>query len=687
MLRSAPIWQSALVVALYASAPISASAFPAAGPRTRSEPRVTQVDSARLIERVRTAELAFLELWQARWLQSQGERLRQWAGKGVYQEDERGSARWVAHVHCMRLGPWHGAQREIPQIVNSALSARSYCPSWSLLNGHRFPDQSRVLDSALSPAYFPEIRDARAALIALIDSVAGKVPGDVWIAGQRVRFLLDQGLVDRALIAAAECRGLSWWCSALTGYAHWYQRDIKSADSVFAIARSAMTVDERCRWDEVSLLLDPAALKEWATLSCEARAPLLVTLWWLSDPLWSDPGNERRVEHDARRVRLMLRSSLERDETFHWTKVDGADALAQVVLRFGWPNYMFWFGTSQDRGQRGIVTGVGGRLGIPSSGSHPPFTTLEYDPSNPHVIPSWRAVRDPLRAEATDWALHAPEGTARHDWWPREHMTRPRQLLQAAEYQTAYLRRDSTIVLAAAMRAPSTSQSQQNLGSYRAHMIVSRDTSDLQRITSSTSTSDGRIVLAGHIAPVPALLGLEASSASHNVDVRTRFAIAPPTTLQSAPHDRLALSDLLFVTPTADARLPSSTDSAVAMLLPSTMIWRDTSIGIYWETYGAAPTDTIEISISVESTERPGLFQRLAVVFGRDASPMQGNRIRWIEAMHAQQTLPVSRLTTVHGRAVQLNLSTLTPGSYSLNLDVVRGSEPPVRSRRQFSIK
>src|SRR5437773_1184352 len=63
------------------------------------------------------------------------------------------------------------------------------------------------------------IRDARATLLAALDDAGARLPGDEWIAGQRVRYLVEAGRDRAAVGAARECRADGWWCAALLSLA------------------------------------------------------------------------------------------------------------------------------------------------------------------------------------------------------------------------------------------------------------------------------------------------------------------------------------------------------------------------------------------------------------------------------------------------------------------------------------
>src|SRR6266446_5071034 len=107
-------------------------------------------------------------------------------------------------------------------------------------------------DEDSAPEEPPRIRRARARLLAALDQAAAALPGDEWIAGQRVRYLLEDGQHRLAAQAAEQCRAVTWWCEALGGMVRHAERDFAGADSLFAAALAAMPEDERCRWSDIS---------------------------------------------------------------------------------------------------------------------------------------------------------------------------------------------------------------------------------------------------------------------------------------------------------------------------------------------------------------------------------------------------------------------------------------------------
>src|SRR6185503_10459352 len=75
-------------------------------------------------------------------------------------------------------------------------------------------------DEWKAPKESKRLSDARDSLLARLAKAATALPGNPWIAGQRVRYLVNAKQPNAARSAATECRPEeSWWCLALTGFA------------------------------------------------------------------------------------------------------------------------------------------------------------------------------------------------------------------------------------------------------------------------------------------------------------------------------------------------------------------------------------------------------------------------------------------------------------------------------------
>ncbi|HYS68621.1 MAG TPA: hypothetical protein VEM14_00150, partial [Gemmatimonadaceae bacterium] len=100
-----------------------------------------------------------------------------------------------------------------------------------------------------------DIIRARRQLLRDLGKASDSLPGDDWIMGQRVRYLVeshDSSAVD----VARSCRATKWWCDALLGLAQHVRGDFAGADSAFAAALEGMPTPMRCHWNNLSPLLD-----------------------------------------------------------------------------------------------------------------------------------------------------------------------------------------------------------------------------------------------------------------------------------------------------------------------------------------------------------------------------------------------------------------------------------------------
>ena len=145
------------------------------------------------------------------------------------------------------------------------------------------------------PAELPRTTAARVRLLDRLANAAATLPGDRWIAGQRVRYLVEAGKFDEALEAASACRAEASWCAALAGFALHTSGRFAGADSAYGVALAAMTEADRCRWTDISLLLPDGARKRYDRLACRDRAPLEARFWALSRPLYLTAANDLRT--------------------------------------------------------------------------------------------------------------------------------------------------------------------------------------------------------------------------------------------------------------------------------------------------------------------------------------------------------------------------------------------------------
>ncbi len=190
-------------------------------------------------------------------------------------------------------------------------------------------------DDGVEPRPEPaSIGPLRLELLARLDSAFSRLPGSRWISGQRVRYRIEAGRPADALAAARACRASSAWCSRLAGMAlHALGRE-REAEAAFRSALRAETPAERCKSEDLSVLLEGEARSHYERLSCPGAGRRVFDrrFWWLADPLYLEPGNERWVEDQVRRVTSALQEEAASPYDVRW----GED-LTELTLRYGWP--------------------------------------------------------------------------------------------------------------------------------------------------------------------------------------------------------------------------------------------------------------------------------------------------------------------------------------------------------------
>ena len=258
------------------------------------------------------AVLRFLSLWRSAWLASA------YATAGATTNTR------LLDVHChfdgsFDRGRGDGNSRATRLIHRS--SRRSMCPNW-LPAGEPMPDDERLnRDAQLTAVWRERMRTARAVLLDSLAIFDGRHPGDAWITGARVRFLVDQGDVAGAKAVARSCTANRVWCAQLTGFAVDAAGEYARADSAFDAATAAMDPKTRCEWIDISTLLDDDARSAYDHLSCDERVRANETVWWLATPLNSDSDSDRRSQQFARKVLIQMHSALPWDERFDWSGI------------------------------------------------------------------------------------------------------------------------------------------------------------------------------------------------------------------------------------------------------------------------------------------------------------------------------------------------------------------------------
>jgi len=503
-------------------------------------------------------------------------------------------------------------------------------------------------DSSWRPApEAPAIAAARARLLETLDSLARLLPGDDWIAGQQVRYAIEAGRLEEARRIAQHCRATRWWCSALAGYALHAARQYAAADSAFAAALAAMPEDQRCRWNDLSAVLD-GLRKRYQKLSCAQRAPLERRIWWLADPLYLVPGNERRTEHFSRRVLDALQQEARSAYGVRW----GSD-LEELLLRYGWP--VAW--------EREAPVGFS---------TERPAIISHNQPKSWQFLPPARFVEGPNTIRPGEWRLDAERPVATYA--PAYAATFEELPHQVAVFYRG--RRGDSIVVVAGYRMPDPPGDQSPPPAARqreAGLILAHDETRQPLVVRQAAAPRQGVLVA--LAPAESsLLGLEAIEGTDSARVaRARFWL-PVSPLP----DGIALSDPLLFSAGPDDSLPASLADVLPLVRGTNRIARGERVGVFWETYGLEQhAGVLRVTLTLTPRSR-SLVRR--VVEWAGIGPRQDRLVSlsWEE--------PATRLA-VAPRALALSLADPSPGTYLLEVEVAVSSLAPARASREIVIQ
>ncbi len=455
------------------------------------------------------------------------------------------------------------------------------------------------------------IKQARMILLASLDSASGRSPRDGWITGQRIRYLLEIGNDTAAVRVARECRASKWWCSALEGLALQQTWNGAAADSAFAVALREMPSAERCRWTDITPLLDPALKKKFGKVGCGKNESVAERLWWTADPFWSLAGNDRRTEHYARHTMARILEPARIVYNLSW-----ANDLRDMTVRYGWARY--W--------TRGDASALD-----PSSA---PVSGHEATP-NYHFVPV--AMTDSV----------SPSYNLDLDASSERYAPVAARRIVGIDPQVAVFRRGDSAVVIAAFDV--SKRKEFDSATVTAGLAVARN----ERSMALDSTTGSSGVMKVVVTPQRQMMSVEViDSGSH------RFAAWKRTLLVLAPLTlgKVSMSDVLLFSP--EERDVSSLDSAMASALGGTSVGR-TKVGLYWEIYGLARTDSaMPVSLTLTRVQQ-GTLRRIGQSIGL-ASKSSPLSIRWAQTM--------SR-TSVTARSVVLDFALIPRGKYQLRVE------------------
>lgn len=478
---------------------------------------------------------------------------------------------------------------------------------------------------------------ARTRLLALLDSIAKAYPGERWVAGQRVRYYLDGGKVDSAVAAAKACTAGGPWCPQLVGLALHEANDFTGAEAAFATARDRMTLLERCRWGEISTLLDDALRGRYAKMTCEQKAAFEDRFWWLARPFYGTGFNDARTEFHARLTMSQVLDGTASPYQFAFNKDE-----REMVLRYGWSRA--W--TKQSARGNGIPESVVGHERVPAYPFVPLTGMFDY----------------PWRSDSSLWSPEYRPALGRYG--PTYATT-----LVPLRHQAALFRRGDTAVVAVAWDASDQSPP---AGTMIADIVVA-DTG-LRPGVAEVKRAGPRGSALARARWGGVLLSAELRNPDKKWAARSRYGIMPPLSVGA----RVTLSDLLLYR--VDDEPPENLDQAAQKALGALRFRSSEKVGLYWELYGvdaAGEQATVSITVIPDGVEE-GFFTR------------QARRLNLMKATEpvsmkiGDQTTPgINRAS----RAVALDIGTLAKGTWRIEVEVeIKGQPYALHAERTIEV-
>ncbi len=467
----------------------------------------------------------------------------------------------------------------------------------------------------------------RTRLLAKLDSAAVLLPNDGWIVGQRVRYLLESDSADVALSAAERCAAEDWWCMALRAYVQHSLGDFAAAEASFAVALETMPSVNSCEWRDISLLLSGELLKEYRKLDCSRRRGLEHRVWWLADPLYMVPGNERETEHYARIVANELLTVSASPRRTIW-KYDNRELLVRYGPVIGWERVRT---TSPSLAATELI-------GHHRKGSQ-------------HFVPPPAYVLDPSTIAPGHWDIDPARPRSRYG---PSYAT---EFVWLEHAITLFRRGDSAIAVATyslpqsttrnAMASPSSSEPQCALvlaAGERGPVLIER--------------SRNCAPVAGTVPLLQMLVSVEALLPSDSIAARGRYWLDVPERLSASSGDP-TLSEVLLTEPIE--RPPPRLESAIPYTLPPSALTPGARIGLYWELYGAdgSPHSAV-VSLTVEKVGK-GFVRKAAEWIGLVGDRKNRIQMQWDESIIPREYSP---------RYITVQLAPEMKGTYLITVQV-----------------
>ena len=236
---------------------------------------------------------------------------------------------------------------------------------------------------------------------------------------------------------------------------------------------------------------------------------------------------------------------------------------------------------------------------------------------------------------------------------------------------------------------PLTRVSPTDTNSYPAALIGGTSEYSMRAVAQSDVRRGDVMRLSAALSSTPIVLSAELFvRITPAVAHRRRYGVRlPPALAEMRPGD-VALSDLLFMRlPSRTTKVPDQPDEAARLMAGSLSFERTLPLAVYWESYGLAASDTVDVEVRVRRDHDISVARRIGAALGAVSSLRDSISIRWREPDARRGATAIAARTPVIGRSLSLEVSELPPGTYLLAIEMRKRTRNAVRTERRFTLR
>jgi len=202
-----------------------------------------------------------------------------------------------------------------------------------------------------------------------------------------------------------------------------------------------------------------------------------------------------------------------------------------------------------------------------------------------------------------------------------------------------------------------------------AALVLARSESDLVARDHETRL-DSHDVLAATAPCTRQLLSVEVVASARRGVARARYGIALD--------ERAGTSDLLLLG--GSDSLPNDLAAVLPRALASTRVRADQPLGLFWEVQGLSSSGEEVTTLLTVTRRGTGWLRRVVESVGL-AAPRREVSLEWAEVLMPRPDNP-----TVAGRTLALDLSSISPGPYRIEVTVTARGRASVTMRRDIEL-